>query len=194
MNLTQLARVYVNARPTTLALHHPFLLEAMVEANIDTGLRQAAFVAQVGLESGELRFMEEVWGPNAQQLRYDPPSTLAEKLGNMAEGDGYRFRGRGSIQLTGRANYTQAGKALGLPLLEEPELAASPRHAHRIAAWFWTRERLNGLADKGTPEAFARITSRINGAPIERILEKPETAHHDKRVAYWMAARKVLEC
>src|SRR5690606_25370634 len=81
-------------------------------------------------------------------------------LGNAQPGDGRRYKGRGPIQLTGRANYRAAGKALGLPLEEQPELAAMPEHGFRIAAWYWTMRKLNPLADQGN---FLAITVAING-------------------------------
>ena len=81
----------------------PFLQAAMAEFEIDRPARKAAFVAQLAHESGELRFMEEIWGPTPAQRRYEPPSTLAEKLGNTEPGDGRRFKGRGPIQITGRS-------------------------------------------------------------------------------------------
>ena len=186
LTLDDLAHIFPKAPRELLATHHPHLVKAMAEFGIDTPVRVAAFLGQLGLESGEFKFMEEIASGDAYEGRED--------LGNVVKGDGRRFKGRGSIQLTGRANYTKATKALGLPLLEQPELAAKPEHAHRIAAWFWQRERLNGLADLGTPEAYARITSKVNGARLVRILEDRSTAHHDRRCAYHAAARKRLGC
>lgn len=136
------------------------LNSAMAEAAINTRLRICAFIAQLAHESGEFRFMEEVWGPSEAQKRYEPPSTLAVKLGNTQKGDGYRYKGRGPIQLTGRSNYAACGKALGVDLVNHPELAAQPATGFRAAAWFWSTHGLNAKADAGD---FDGITKAING-------------------------------
>src|SRR3954465_5080236 len=87
----------------------PPLAAAMTEFAIGTPARAAAFLAQIAHESGQLRFMEEIWGPTPAQGRYEPLSPLATGLGNTTLGDGKRFKGRGPIQLTGRANYQRFG-------------------------------------------------------------------------------------
>lgn len=129
---------------------------AMAEFHIDTGLRQAAFLAQLAHESGELRYMQELWGPTAAQLRYEG----RKDLGNTQKGDGRRYLGRGPIQITGRANYRLYGKLIGLPLEEIPVMAAYLDVGFRIAGAFWSRNGLNELADK---KAFEAITRKING-------------------------------
>lgn len=141
----------------------PFLQEALVEFSIDTPARQAAFLAQLAHESGQLRFMEELWGPTAAQARYEPQTKLAAALGNTEIGDGKRFKGRGPIQITGRANYQRFGDLLNIDLVSDPPLAALPDVAFRIAGLFWKKNGLNELADEATPDAFRRITRRING-------------------------------
>jgi predicted chitinase len=133
---------------------------AMAAHDIDTLLRAAAFVAQLAHESGEFQFMEEIWGPTAAQRRYEPPSELARKIGNTKTGDGKRFKGRGPIQITGRSNYTNYGKLLGINLADEPERAATPEVGFATAGLFWQRNGLNELADAGD---FKGITKRING-------------------------------
>jgi len=141
------------------------LASAMAEFDILPDLRAAAFLAQLAHESGELRYVRELWGPTAQQRRYDPPGALAARLGNTEPGDGFRFRGRGLIQITGRANYAACSNALlGSPrwLLQEPQRLAEPAMACRSAGWFWSSRGLNALADQG-PSAFRTITWRING-------------------------------
>jgi len=141
----------------------PFLQTAMAEFAIDQATRAAAFLAQLAHESGELRFMEEIWGPTDAQRRYEPPSTLAAKLGNTEPGDGRRFKGRGPIQITGRANYHRFGGLLGVDLVSDPGRAAVPDLAFRIAGLFWMKNGLNELADRASADAFREITKRING-------------------------------
>jgi putative chitinase len=141
----------------------PFLQAAMTEFGIEAPARAAAFLAQLAHESGQFQFMEELWGPTPQQRRYEPVSTLAATLGNSEAGDGKRFKGRGPIQITGRANYRRFGDLLGADLVAEPARAALPELAFRIAGLFWSKKGLNELADAATPEAFREITRRING-------------------------------
>ncbi len=133
---------------------------AMQAYEINTLPRAAAFLAQLAHESGELQFMEEIWGPTAAQKRYEPPSTLATRLGNTEPGDGKRFKGRGPIQITGRDNYQRFGKLLGIDLIANPERAAHPEIGFAIAGLFWKHKGLNALADSGN---FREITRRING-------------------------------
>lgn len=128
------------------------LNEALAEYDINTPRRRAAFLAQLAHESGELRYFEEIASGAAYEGR--------KSLGNTEPGDGKRYKGRGPIQLTGRANYRRAGKALGLDLEGHPEKAAEPDVGFRVAGWFWKTHGLNELADKGD---FRQITRRING-------------------------------
>jgi predicted chitinase len=141
-------------------LYLPFLNKVMEIYEIDTPLRASAFLAQIAHESAELRFMEEIWGPTAQQKRYDPPTDLARRLGNTQPGDGFRYRGRGPIQITGRANYKKYGDLLGVDLVGNPDLAATPQYAFSTAGLFWKMNGLNELADI---QDFITITRRING-------------------------------
>lgn len=141
----------------------PFLQRAVDEFSIATPARSAAFLAQLAHESGQFRFMEELWGPTPAQVRYEPQSTLAARLGNTEAGDGRRFKGRGPIQVTGRANYRRYGDLLGVDLVADPPKAADPAVAFRVAALFWSRNGLNELADQGSADSFRQITRRING-------------------------------
>jgi len=134
----------------------PHIEAAMTEFEINTPARQAAFLAQIGHESGGLHWATEIWGPTSAQLRYEG----RKDLGNTEPGDGYKFKGRGLIQTTGRANYTATGEALGVYLLSDPTLLALPELAARSAGWYWQSRGLNELADVGD---FRRITLRING-------------------------------
>jgi putative chitinase len=128
------------------------LNKALAEYDVDTPKRRAAFLAQLAHESGELRYMEEIASGEAYEGRKD--------LGNTEPGDGKRYKGRGPIQLTGRANYRRAGQALGLDLEGNPEQAAKPEVGFRVAGWFWKTHGLNELADRGE---FRAITRRVNG-------------------------------
>ena len=128
------------------------LNSAMQEFHINTADRQAAFLAQIAVESGELRYVLEIASGSAYEGR--------SNLGNTQPGDGVRYKGRGLIQITGRSNYDQCGRALGVDLITNPEELETKDLACRSAAWFWASRGLNDLADKGE---FERITKRING-------------------------------
>lgn len=141
----------------------PFLTSAMAEFAIEAPARAAAFLAQLAHESGQFRFMEEIWGPTDAQRRYEPVTKLSKDLGNTGAGDGRRFKGRGPIQLTGRANYKRFGDLLGVDLVADPPRAANPDVAFRVAGLFWSKKGLNELADLTTGDAFKEITRRING-------------------------------
>ena len=134
----------------------PVLNTAMNRYQIVGTRRVAAFIAQIGHESGQLKYMREIWGPTAAQARYE----CRADLGNTLPGDGSKYRGRGLIQITGRANYKFCGEALGLDLINQPELLEKPQHACMSAAWFWATRGLNTLADEGK---FDTITRCING-------------------------------
>jgi len=146
--------VYELSREDARALL-PHVQRMLAEASITTAQRAAALLAQVAHESAGLKAMVEEASGQAYEGRHD--------LGNTQPGDGPRYKGRGWIQLTGRANYARAGAALGLPLEADPALAAGPEVAARVAAWYWTTRGLNALADIGTEEAFRQMTRRING-------------------------------
>jgi predicted chitinase len=156
----QLRQVMPNLAPAKCQIYLPALNAAMQAHMIDTPLRAAAFMAQLAHESGEFRWMEEIWGPTPAQLRYEPPSDLAAKLGNTQPGDGKRFKGRGPIQITGRFNYAKFGHQLGLDLVTDPALAAAPEVAFATAGLFWQSNGLNELADA---RQFVAITRCING-------------------------------
>lgn len=157
---SQLRQIMPNLSAARLAPLLPHLNGAMAEYGINTPARAAAFVAQLAHESGEFRWMEEIWGPTSAQRRYEPATDLSKQLGNVQPGDGRRFKGRGPIQLTGRANYQRFGKLLGVDLVAAPERAAAPDVAFRIAALYWANRGLNELADA---QNFREITRRING-------------------------------
>lgn len=119
---------------------------------IDNPLRQAAFLAQVSHESGRFMYTEEIASGKAYEGRKD--------LGNTATGDGQRYKGRGLIQLTGRANYRDFSEHTGIDFITNPQLLADPQYAVQSACWFWSKKGLNTLADAGE---FKKITKVING-------------------------------
>jgi len=151
------------------------LTSAMAEFGIDTPQRQASFIAQIAHESGQLRFTREMWGPTPAQRGYEG----RVDLGNTYPGDGFRYRGRGLIQITGRANYRTCGAMLGFDLLSFPELLEGPTLAARSAAWFWRKHGLNALADAGEQVEICR---RINGGKNGL----------QERLNFYAEARKVI--
>ena len=148
-------------------------------------LRKAAFIGQCGHECGNFRILEENLNYRAEALqklwpkRFDAakaqmcarnPKLIANtvysnRMGNRdeASGDGYRFRGRGCIQLTGHANYFHAGKALGEDFVMKPELVATPMYAALSAGFFWNTQKLNVFADN---RDIKMMTKKINGGFI----------------------------
>jgi len=153
---------------------------------INTPARQASFIGQCMVESGNFNHLEEnlnysavritqVWPriaiTTAQAAVAKGKAAIAEliyghraELGNTKDGDGGLFFGRGLIQLTGRANYTAFATAIGKPeIIEHPELVASPEYACLSAGWFWSTRKLNDLADKAD---YDTMTKRINGGVL----------------------------
>lgn len=135
----------------------PALSLAMEGGKINTRLRIAAFLAQIGHESGSLVYTKELGGAS-YFAKYDGRADL----GNTQPGDGARFAGRGLIQVTGRHNYGKASQALfgDDRLLFSPELLETPEWAAKSAVWYWTTRNLNALADQ---DRFTDITRAING-------------------------------
>jgi len=138
------------------------LAEACERFDINTPARLAAFLAQIGHESGGLRYVSELASGEAYEGRKD--------LGNVHQGDGPRFKGHGLIQITGRANHAEMRPLLILAGYDDvpdfeahPERLTDPRWAAASAAAYWHKRNLSALADAGRPEDFERITRRING-------------------------------
>jgi putative chitinase len=180
MNLTpQIVSAGTGAALLRATTFTPFIQIACDHYGIVEPLDMAAFLAQIGHESGGLIWTAEIWGPTAAQKLYEPPSEKATELGNTQPGDGFLFRGRGLIQITGRANYAIAGVALDLDLLEHPELLQQPSNAAMSAAWFWWNRKLTPLALAGQ---FITVTERINGG----------TNGLANRQALYLAAKKAL--
>lgn len=165
------------------AAYLPHLVAAMEEFHITTPARGAAFLAQVCHESNGLRSWVESLNYRADRLmqvwpRHFPtqlaakrcaghPERIANRVyagrmgnGPEASGDGWRYRGRGPLQVTGRASYRQCGRRLCLPLEAEPDRVSTPETGFRVAGAYWSDRCLNALADAGDFEA---ITRKING-------------------------------
>jgi len=147
--------IMINASEANIGKYTAPLLANMQQRSITTSLRQAHFLAQVGHESGELRYAEEIASGAAYEGRAD--------LGNTQPGDGPRFKGRGLIQLTGRANYQQYGQAISQDLVNNGQwtrVATDPNLAVDVACWYWQTHNLNQYADQ---DDITTITRRING-------------------------------
>lgn len=142
------------------------------EYEVNTYLRVCHFLAQCAHESDSFKTLEEYASGLAYEGRKD--------LGNTQPGDGRRYKGRGIIQLTGRANYREYGKALGVDLENSPELASDPEVSVRTALEYWKRKKLNLYADQ---DDIVTITKRINGG----------TNGLDDRKNYLARAKKVLK-
>ena len=196
----QLLQILPNAGPVA-GVFVPVLNTAMSRYQIVGTNRMAAFVAQVGHESGHLTRLVENLNYSADGLANTWPSRYAEldgkgtyvkvqaagktrykpntlalsvdrkpeqianiaygnRMGNATPGEGWKYRGRGLIQITGKNNYRACCEALGLDLINQPELLEQPRHACMSAAWYWGTNGLNTLADAGK---FDAITQCING-------------------------------
>lgn len=125
----QLLQILANAR-TQAGFFVSALNTAMQHYQIVGTKRTAAFVAQVGHESGQLRYVREIWGPTAAQRGYEG----RVDLGNTVPGDGWKYCGRRLLQITGRANYSKCGEALGLDLINQPALLELPQYAAMSAA------------------------------------------------------------
>ena len=179
ITVQQLLQIFPNAGRQA-GVFVPVLNTAMNRYQIVGSKRIAAFIAQAGHESGQLTHLVENLNYSAEALQRAWPSRFSAKLaadvarkpeqiasiaydnrmGNTSTGDGWKYRGRGLIQITGKNNYRAYGEALGLDLIAQPELLEKPQHACMSAAWFWATNSLNTLADAGK---FDTITSRING-------------------------------
>jgi putative chitinase len=161
----------------------PFINMTMVKREINTPVRQAMFLSQLAHESGNFKFVVENLNYSADALRrvfgkYFPTEELANQYarqperianrvyasrmgnGDEASGEGWKYRGRGLIQLTGKDNYASFSMQADNNALVEPDLVAQPELAVDSAGWFWTTNRLNQLADTGDVKA---VTRRING-------------------------------
>lgn len=178
MNADQLQKLGIDAK-----WEEP-LNEVFAKYDINTPLRQAAFIGQCQHESGNFKFLKENLNYSAKALMATWPSRFTSmemaleferkpekiankvysgRMGNTEDGDGGKYIGRGLIQTTGKENYTHCGEALGIDLVAEPELLEQPKYAALSAGWFWNKKNLNSLADA---KDYKTMTQRINGGTL----------------------------
>lgn len=184
----QLHQIYPNLSLEDAQRYAGPLSDAMRGAGMQSPESRGAFLATFGEESGQLNFWTELrsesdathmYGPEYAGVTFPPNSfdgipysytNTSQELGNTQPGDGYRFRGRGPIQLTGRGNYAKAGQDLGIDLENSPEVVATPDVGFKVATWFWNNHPatlpdgsvvpLNQAAEMGDLKA---VTRAING-------------------------------
>jgi putative chitinase len=176
----QLAKLHIGAQWVDA------LNETFERFNISTPRQKAAFIGQCGHECGNFKILEEnlnyraatlmkLWAKRfptleiANQYAGNPKKianmVYSGRMGNRdeASGDGYRFRGRGCIQLTGHANYFHAGQALGVDFVADPDLVGTPKYAALTAGWFWSTHKCNEFAEAAD---WVNLTKKINGGTI----------------------------
>jgi putative chitinase len=191
LTVDQIRAVAVSAQSARVAEMLAPMNAAMAEADVSTALRAAMWLAQLSHETADFHTMEENLNYSAasllavfpqhftaqQALSYArQPQRIAaraycNRLGNGDEegGDGWRYRGRGAIQITGAKNYRDCGRALGVDLLGSPDLAATPGLCFRVAGWFWKANYINRYADKGDVEGATRA---INGPAMQGLIDR----------------------
>ena len=163
------------------------LNETFVKYNISSIAQQSAFIGQCMHESGSFRMLAENLNYSANALmrtwasrfpdidtaeKYaNNPQKIANKvysgrMGNTEDGDGWKYHGRGLIQLTGKENYANCGNSIGVDLIGNPDLLTEPKYACLSAGWFWNKKNLNSLCDPLSDENIKELTRRINGGTI----------------------------
>lgn len=199
MTITAAQLIAAGVQPTQAKAFADPLSAACALFDISTPVRIAGFVSQCVHESaGFTRLEENLFYTTPERIRAMWPSRVtslaeaatlcrnpralanrvyANRLGNGTPDtwDGWRFRGRGLFQLTGRNNYKDAGEALGRPFLTNPDLVAEPSDACLTAAWFWNRNKLNDLADASNVTAITRL---INGPALAGLNERKNLFDH----------------
>lgn len=180
VNAEQLAKLHIGAQWVDA------LNETFSRFGISSVKQQAAFIGQCGHECGNFKVLEEnlnyraatlmkLWPKRFPTLeianayeknpRKIANNVYSSRMGNRdeASGDGYRFRGRGCIQLTGHANYFHASEALGVDFVMQPDLVSTPKYAALTAGWFWSTHDCNALAQAAD---WVKLTKKINGGTI----------------------------
>lgn len=173
--LTQdmLRKAMPNLTAVRAALFAPLLTEAMARWGIDTYDEITMFLANLAHESGEFKWMKEIWGPTSQQMKYERDFSapwhdslsrgdrnyLAHMLGNDEAGDGKKYAGHGPIQVTGKTNHLIMGLLLDRDFVADPDQLTEPFWGTQAAAAFWWNNRLDAKAKKG----FVPVVKAING-------------------------------
>lgn len=178
----QLLATGLGSRVDNVAEYVPFMNQLFPQYDVVSKLRIAHFLSQIAHESGNFSRVEENLNYSAERLiavwprHFDSETAnrchrkpelianvaYADRNGNgdEASGDGWKYRGRGLIQCTGKTNYTACGEALGVDLLDNPDILLSPEFAVASALWYWDSNNLNRYADA---DSVTDLTRRING-------------------------------
>ena len=198
-----LSKLYIIVPTCKVAVDMDLVVEAINASFPDSFLQQAAFIAQTAHESGGYTKRVENLNYSSERLsvifpKYFPDIVLArnyhrqpERIANIVyanrmgngpaeSGDGWRYRGRGYIQLTGKDNYSKCGASMSVDLLSTPEYLETAKGAVQSAVWFWNSKNLNQYADRGD---MMTLTKKINGG----------THGLDDRMAYYIRAIEVLK-
>ena len=169
MTKEQLLAICPSAHSVDIYL--PVLNKYMEQYAITGKMRESAFIAQILHESGAFHYTEEIASGKAYEGRKD--------LGNTSKGDGQKYKGRGFIQITGKANYAKLSNYIGFDFISHPQQLSKSPYCVQSACWFWATKGLNCLADKGD---FKHITRIINGG----------LNSYSERLEYYNKALKVL--
>lgn len=187
INITesQLKTIFPNVKKDKCALYTKAFNEVLPAYSMDTVRRVAAFLGQIAVESGELKYDKELpskYNKKDPKNGLEPTGSLYEgrkNLGNDQIGDGPKFIGRGILQLTGRQNYTIMSKKLGIDLVSNPELACDPVVSTKIACEYFKANGLLDLSDKWNLEL---ITERVNGKAKLHLKERMEYSERALKV------------
>lgn len=179
MNTEQLIKIAPSTR-SKAPLYIDWLNKTMDEFNIDSVNRQAAFLGQILHESGNLNYVRELASGSAYEFRKD--------LGNNVAGNGVMYKGRGLLQITGKANYTAVMLALNIDCLVHPELLETPENACRVSGYWWNEHKLNLLADR---EDIIGISGVVNCGKATAPATKINGLAN--RLALTIAAKTVLK-
>lgn len=142
-----------------VSAYWPIIVASLRARGIDTPAVEQAVVATIGTEVPDFRLITEYGGPDDFANR-EPGTSLGKALGNTQVGDGYRYRGRGWLQLTGRGNYRAAGNAVGVDLQEAPDMALTASVAADVLAWYFDTRGVANAAQAGDWRAVRRL---VNG-------------------------------
>lgn len=170
----QLKKIFPSSTEENRNKFLPYLNQYFDLYEVNTFERICAFMAQVGHESGQLRYVEEIASGKAYENRKD--------LGNIFKGDGVRFKGRGLIQITGRSNYAAISKDLGVDFLATPDLLKDDDYAVLCAFWYWKKHNLNRFCTLKEDD-FKTLTRRINGG----------LNGYADRFSIWNRAKEILK-